>query len=92
MIITQPNELVAEVHDRMPVLLQPEQFDHWLSGDMGVEELKPAANDYLQRWAVSKRVNSSKADKDDATLIEKVGGSQSRSAATCLLRREIPKF
>jgi hypothetical protein len=29
-------------------------------------------NDYLQRWAVSKRVNSSKADKDDATLIEPV--------------------
>jgi hypothetical protein len=37
---------------------------------MTVEEPKPAPNDYLQRWAVSKRVNSSKADKDDATLIE----------------------
>ena len=56
----------------MPVLLKPEQFDHWLSGNMGVEELTPASNDYLQRWAVSKRVNSSKADKDDATLIEPV--------------------
>ena len=54
----------------MPVVLQPAQFNHWLSGDMGVEELKPAPNDYLQRWPVSKRVNSSKADKDDATLIE----------------------
>ena len=31
--------------------------------------LKPAPNDYLQRWRVSKRVNSSKADADDATLI-----------------------
>jgi putative SOS response-associated peptidase YedK len=70
MIITAPNESVAEVHDRMPVLLMPQQFDHWLSGNMGVEELKPAPNDYLQRWTVSKRVNSSKADKDDATLIE----------------------
>jgi hypothetical protein len=50
----------------------PDQFDHRLSGDMTVEELKPAPNDYLQRWAVSKRVNSSKADKDDATLIEPV--------------------
>jgi hypothetical protein len=27
---------------------------------------------YLQRWPVSKRVNSSKADADDATLIEPV--------------------
>jgi putative SOS response-associated peptidase YedK len=72
MIICQPNEFVAEAHDRMPVLLQPRQFEHWLSGDMGVEELKPAPNDYLQRWAVSKRVNSSKADKDDATLIKPI--------------------
>ena len=72
MIITEPNDFVAEAHDRMPVLLRPDQFDHRLSGDMTVEELKPAPNDYLQRWAVSKRVNSSKADKDDATLIEPV--------------------
>jgi hypothetical protein len=49
-----------------------------LSRRMDVEELKPAANDYLQRWAVSKRVNSSKADKDDATLIERVGEAQSK--------------
>jgi hypothetical protein len=34
--------------------------------------LKPAANDYLQRWPISKRVNSSKADKDDATLVAQV--------------------
>jgi hypothetical protein len=39
---------------------------------MGVEELKPAANDYLQRWPVSKRVNSSGANKDDATLVAQV--------------------
>jgi SOS response associated peptidase (SRAP) len=71
MIITGPNAFVAEVHERMPVLLMREQFDRWLSGEMGVEELKPAPNDYLERWAVSKRVNSSKADKDDMALTEK---------------------
>jgi len=32
----------------------------------------PQPNDLLQRWPVSKRVNSSKADADDATLIEKI--------------------
>ena len=52
------------MHDRMPVLLKLGQFEHWLSGDMGVEELKPIENDYLQRWAVSKRINSSKADSE----------------------------
>jgi hypothetical protein len=34
----------------MPVHFQPIQLDHRLSGDMGVEDLKPAPNDYLQRW------------------------------------------
>jgi hypothetical protein len=39
---------------------------------MGMEELKPVENDYLQRWAVSRRVNSSKADSNDSTLIDAV--------------------
>jgi putative SOS response-associated peptidase YedK len=34
--------------------------------------MKPAAEDVLQMWPVSKRVNSSRADGDDATLVEKV--------------------
>jgi putative SOS response-associated peptidase YedK len=38
MIITEPNRYVAEVHDRMPVILKPEQFDAWLDGSMGVED------------------------------------------------------
>ena len=42
MIITEPNEFVREVHDRMPVLLTEKQFDPWLSGEAGVEYLKPA--------------------------------------------------
>lgn len=70
MLITAPNEYVAEVHDRMPVLLGQDKFQLWLSGDAGKEILLPAPNDYLQRWPVSQRVNSSKADKDDAFLID----------------------
>jgi hypothetical protein len=34
--------------------------------------LRPAANDVLQRWPVSRRVNSSRAPADDPTLIELV--------------------
>ena len=33
---------------------------------------KPSQNPQLQRWAVSKRVNISKSDADDATLIDTV--------------------
>ena len=52
MIITGPNKFVAEIHDHMPVLLVPSQFDAWLDGSAGLENLKPAANDKLQRRAV----------------------------------------
>jgi SOS response associated peptidase (SRAP) len=61
MIITEPNDFVAEVHDRMPVLLAEKDFEPWLSGSAGLELLKPAAEDLLQRLPVSKRVNSSRA-------------------------------
>jgi putative SOS response-associated peptidase YedK len=72
MIITDPNGFAAQIHDRMPAFLTEAQFAPWLSGEAGAGILKPAPNDHLQRWPVSKRVNSSKADADDPTLIEKV--------------------
>jgi putative SOS response-associated peptidase YedK len=43
-----------------------------MCGSAGVEYLKPVPNNYLQRWPVSRRVNSSKADADDPSLIERV--------------------
>ena len=72
MIITEPNEFAAKIHDRMPAFLTQEQFEPWLSGEAGAGVLKPVPNDFLQRWPVSKRVNGSKADADDPTLIEAV--------------------
>jgi putative SOS response-associated peptidase YedK len=72
MIVGEPNEFATDIHDRMPVFLTQEQFEPWLSGEAGAEYLKPAPNDYLQRWPVSKRVNSSKADADDPSLIDRV--------------------
>ncbi len=55
MVITQPNAFVAEVHDRMPVLLRPDQFNAWLDGSAGKKVLVPAAEDMLQKRPVSKR-------------------------------------
>src|SRR5580704_972490 len=70
MLITEPNKLVAEVHDRMPVLLAEKDYESWLNGKAGLELLKPAAENMLQRWPVSKRVNSSRAPDEDPTLID----------------------
>jgi hypothetical protein len=39
------------------------------AGRRGAEVLKPAPNDYLQRWPVSKRVNGSKADAGRGSIV-----------------------
>jgi putative SOS response-associated peptidase YedK len=72
MIITAANEFVGEVHDRMPVILESHNFEPWLSCKIGMELLTPAENHVLQPRPVSKRVNSSRASDDDATLIDKI--------------------
>ena len=72
MIIGPANKFVSQIHERMPVILEPDQFKSWLSGEAGLEILKPAAERLLVKQPVSKRVNSSRADGDDATLIEPV--------------------
>jgi putative SOS response-associated peptidase YedK len=53
----------------MPVLLATTDFEPGLSGAASAELLRPAPNDLLARWPVSKRVNSSRASDDDSSLI-----------------------
>jgi putative SOS response-associated peptidase YedK len=65
MLIIAPNESVAEVHDRMPVVLEGSLFAPWLTAATGEELLRPAANDILCRWPVSKRINSSRTSDED---------------------------
>jgi putative SOS response-associated peptidase YedK len=72
MIITDANDFVRDVHDRMPVILEGEHFDAWLTGEAGSELLKPAADNVLRRSPVSKRVNSSRASDEDATLTDPI--------------------
>lgn len=72
MLITSPNMFVQDYHDRMPVLLRPDQIDRWLSEESGKDVLVPAREELLQTWPVSRRVNGSRADDDDHALISEV--------------------
>src|SRR5262245_18470938 len=74
MVIGEPNELVRQVHDRMPVILEAKDFQQWERGDSkeAAALMVPAADGVVQRYAVSKRVNSSRAEPGDATLIDAV--------------------
>lgn len=72
MIVGPANDFVAPFHDRMPVILERDQFTEWLSGESGFEVLKPAASELLKQRLVSTRVNSSRANTNDSTLVEPV--------------------
>jgi putative SOS response-associated peptidase YedK len=61
---------MTSYHDRMPVVLKPAEIDGWLSGSLGQGVLKPAEEDALREWRVSKRVNQTGVGDDDPTLIE----------------------
>jgi putative SOS response-associated peptidase YedK len=57
-------------------MLEEKQFEAWLDADAQsaslVKMLKPAGERIFAAYPVSKRVNSSRADGDAATLIDKV--------------------
>jgi len=74
-VTTTPNELMATLHDRMPVILPASVWDEWLDpGNADVEELArllvPAPEDVLQMLPVSTEVNSVR--NQGAHLIEPV--------------------
>lgn len=67
LITTQPNEIMLPVHDRMPVIVSPDQYEAWLTGepDDALALVKPYPNGEMQAWAVSKRVSRSGEEGDD---------------------------
>ncbi|HYL91985.1 MAG TPA: SOS response-associated peptidase [Alphaproteobacteria bacterium] len=74
-LTTEPNSLVAAVHDRMPAILSPEDYDLWL--DPGLEDpkrvsdcLKPYEAKLMKRYPVSTRVN--RPENDDPECAREV--------------------
>ena len=77
-VTKEPNELCAELHNRMPVVLAPEAWPAWL-GEEETDEarlkalLAPYPSDDMICWPVSPRVGSVK--NNDSSLIEPVAGA-----------------
>jgi putative SOS response-associated peptidase YedK len=77
-IVTGPaNALVAPIHNRMPVILDPAHYQDWLSGAAGTEVLRPFPPDRMIAYPVSTRVNST--DNDDSSVIEEVRAQETGS-------------
>ena len=45
-IVGEPNPLAAAIHDRMPVILEPDDYDRWLDPDVPLDELRPLLKSY----------------------------------------------
>lgn len=73
-ILTCPaNEMIAAIHDRMPVILAPESYERWLSpiepelSDL----LVPYPSELMKMWPISTRVNSPRNNTPDILNPEK---------------------
>lgn len=74
-ITTSPNELMAQIHNRMPLILPHDAYEQWLdpaerTPDQLNSLLKPYPAELMTAYPVSKLVNSPK--NDSPALIEPV--------------------
>jgi putative SOS response-associated peptidase YedK len=74
-ITCEPNALMAEIHNRMPVILPPESRSAWLGRETPPEQLAGLlvahAPETMKAYAVSTRVNTPR--NQESTLIEPAG-------------------
>jgi putative SOS response-associated peptidase YedK len=66
-VTTRPNDLVAPIHDRMPVILPPADYGVWLAAreadaSAATELLRPYPSPDLEAVDVSRAVNDTKND------------------------------
>ena len=72
-IVTEANELLQPIHDRMPVILAPSSYDVWLDplnhNTSFLEPLLgPYAADQMETYPVSKKVNGPANDDPDCLV------------------------
>ena len=75
-ITTSPNNVMEGIHDRMPVILHPSEFDNWLNpdnqdSDYLLEFLQPYPDDAIAEYTVSKDVGNVRNNHEG--LIQKSG-------------------
>jgi putative SOS response-associated peptidase YedK len=66
-VTTAPNALMMPIHDRMPVMIRPEDWSRWLARDVQEREaieplLQPCDPAGMQAWPVSRAVNRGSAE------------------------------
>jgi putative SOS response-associated peptidase YedK len=70
-LTTTPNAVTVPVHDRMPVILNPSDYDLWLDPGMNdsaalTDILKPFAVEAMRSYPVSSQINSANNDREES--------------------------
>jgi putative SOS response-associated peptidase YedK len=78
-LTTAANELVRPLHDRMPVIVEPEHFDRWLDPETqdpsAVDDLfEPTPAELMIAYPVTRRVN--RPENDDASCVEPLAAEE----------------
>jgi SOS response associated peptidase (SRAP) len=64
--------LVTDIHDRIPVILAPADYDRWLGEEPDLRDLmKPYSAEPMRMWPISTRVN--KPENNDPSIVEPIG-------------------
>jgi putative SOS response-associated peptidase YedK len=72
-ITTDANELVGDIHDRMPVILSRYDYARWLSEEPDARDLmRPFPAELMRMWPISTRVN--KPENDDPSILDPRSG------------------
>jgi putative SOS response-associated peptidase YedK len=72
-VTTTPNELMASIHNRMPLILQPQDYAEWIdvaprSPESLAHLIRPYPSDLMQAYPVSTLVNSPGNDRPECIL------------------------
>ncbi len=74
LITTAANDFMADLHDRMPVILDPDTADRWLAGGDDALDYAIGHTPPLRAWPVDRRVNNARNEGED--LIRPAGDAR----------------
>jgi putative SOS response-associated peptidase YedK len=81
-LTTSPNAVTSAVHDRMPVILDPDSYDIWLDPGMrdvttASELLKPYDAQLMRCYPISTRINHVSNDDEECSAPVELAQTQS---------------
>lgn len=73
-VTTDANELMEQIHNRMPVIVEPKDYERWMAptdpAHLPVDLLKPYPAEQMKAWKVSRAVGNTR--NNDPSLIARM--------------------